>query len=98
MTLGISPTQVTQLVAQKFTSVTRPFRSAVVRLDPSSRTKVEAGAASALVARSTPAPAAIASAAPMPKRTIFMQGFRGLAPSLVQRLQPGSQGGNARGV
>ena len=45
MILGISATQVTQLVAQKLTSVTLPFRSAVVLLLPSSSTKVDSGAA-----------------------------------------------------
>ena len=39
MTLGISPTQVTQLVAQKLTSVTLPLRSSVLFLLPSSSTK-----------------------------------------------------------
>jgi hypothetical protein len=45
--LGISATQVTQLVAQKFTSVTLPLRSAVVFFEPSSSTKVLSGAAEA---------------------------------------------------
>src|SRR2546426_4946000 len=44
MTLGISATQVTQLVAQKLTRVTLPFKSAVVFLLPSSNTKVDSGA------------------------------------------------------
>ena len=51
MTLGISATQVTQLVAQKFTSVTCPFRSAAVLRDPSSSTNVESGAAAPALPR-----------------------------------------------
>src|SRR5690554_1847203 len=43
---GISLTQVTQVVAQKLTRVTLPLRSAVLRVLPSSSTKVESGAAS----------------------------------------------------
>ena len=58
MTLGISPTQVTQLVAQKLTSVTLPLRSAVLFCVPSSSTKVEAGAAVAPEPRYTPTPVA----------------------------------------
>jgi len=46
MIFGISATHVTQLVAQKFTNVTLPLRSAVSFLEPSSSTKVDAGAAS----------------------------------------------------
>ena len=42
---GISATHVVQLVAQKFTKVTLPLRSAVVCLLPSSSTKVDCGAA-----------------------------------------------------
>lgn len=37
---GISATQVVQLVAQKLTSVTLPFMSAVVLREPSSNTNV----------------------------------------------------------
>src|SRR3990167_7276914 len=43
---GISFTQVTQVVAQKFTRVTLPLRSAVVTVAPSSSMKVDAGASS----------------------------------------------------
>ena len=49
MSLGISATQVTQLVAQKLTSVTFPLKSAVVVLLPSSNTNVDSGAAWELV-------------------------------------------------
>ncbi|MCY1217802.1 hypothetical protein D3C72_800260 [compost metagenome] len=56
--MGISATQVTQLVAQKLTSVTLPFRSAVLLVVPSSSTKVEAGAAVLPEPRYTPTPAA----------------------------------------
>ncbi len=53
MISGISATQVAQLVAQKFTSVTLPRRSAVVWLEPSSSTKVLSGAAARPVSRYT---------------------------------------------
>jgi Protein of unknown function (DUF4197) len=46
MIFGISATHVTQLVAQKLTSVTLPLRSAVRFWEPSRRTKVDAGATS----------------------------------------------------
>ena len=46
--------QVVQLVAQKFTSVTWPLRSAVVFLEPSSRTNVVFGAADDCVAKKKP--------------------------------------------
>ena len=62
MTLGISATQVTQLVAQKLTSVTLPLRSSLDFLLPSRSTKVEAGAAETPVSRYTPTPTAKASA------------------------------------
>ena len=45
--MGISATQVVQLVAQKLTRVTFPFKSAVVFVLPSSSTKVDSGAACA---------------------------------------------------
>jgi len=44
MTSGISATQVTQLVAQKLTSVTLPRSCCVVVLEPSSSTNCELGA------------------------------------------------------
>ena len=53
MISGISATQVVQLVAQKLTRVTLPFRSAVDLLEPSSSTKVDAGASARPVSRYT---------------------------------------------
>src|SRR6478735_8190727 len=72
MTLGISATQVTQLVAQKLTSVTLPLRSSLDFLLPSSSTKVEAGAAETPVFRYTPTPTARASATAAAEMTFFM--------------------------
>jgi hypothetical protein len=41
---GISATQLPQLVAQKLTKVTRPLKSALLRLEPSSNTNTLFGA------------------------------------------------------
>ena len=63
---GISATQVVQLVAQKLTNTTLPRKSALRRVEPSSSTKVEAGAGDTPVPKTTqvpkPATAAKASA------------------------------------
>ena len=73
-------TQVTQLVAQKLTSVTLPFRSSVVFLLPSSSTKVEAGAGELPVLTYTPTPTASATATSKPSGAANSNASRPCSP------------------
>ncbi len=63
MILGISATQVTQLVAQKFTKVTRPLNWDVDWLLPSSKTNFDSGAISVPELKNTALPTAKMAAA-----------------------------------
>jgi hypothetical protein len=89
MMLGISATQAVQLVAQKLTSITRPLRSSVVLLEPSSSTNVDCGAAELPLPTYPANPIAARAAAAATYDTLFnSKALPWIAASLVRLPYP----------